>query len=282
MNDEEIIESILDGLTHIVVAKGQNPAQAWGTVSANYFDGFEVFDPRLSWDPEDDFILASNPIDAPIWPYDICFGYWRHEDGAPGWSFRRLRTANKIKWRGRLKTVYPRMIEHANFHVYSNGETWGSLAVLGLKEKSVVRCSLPEASKVGLLYKHQSFYGADKKDDKRGEFHEACIAHGLALWRQYKWSVLIGEPGLPRARFSTDPVGIREIFRLRDIPEGAKRRAALRHWVREHWRKKKRDSAADRAWIRSHLRGAENFDWSGFRCRIEPSIEDIAKNEAKK
>jgi len=106
------------------------------------------------------------------------------------------------------------------------------------------------------------------------------LAHGIMLRREYLWSVLLGEPGIPRARFVTDPLGVREAFRLRDIPSGKSRRAALRHWVRNHWRKHGRDSEADRAWVRAHMRGATDFTWNGFMCRVEPSRDDMRRNAA--
>jgi hypothetical protein len=58
------------------------------------------------------------------------------------------------------------------------------------------------------------------------------VVAGFSLRRRYLWSVLIGEAeDEPRGRFVTDPLGVREVFRLRDVPPGKQRRAALLHWV---------------------------------------------------
>jgi hypothetical protein len=92
--------------------------------------------------------------------------------------------------------------------------------------------------------------------------------------------VLLGEEGVPRARFVTDPIGVRAAFRLRDIPAGKTRRAALRHWVQEHWRKRRDPSKEDRAFVREYLRGATHFGWSGLSCQIEPSKEDQRRAKA--
>jgi hypothetical protein len=107
------------------------------------------------------------------------------------------------------------------------------------------------------------------------------IALGLALAIRYEWSVWIGHNDGPRVRFLTDPLGAREAFALRDLPPGKMRRAAIRHWVTAHWRRQKRDSAADRAWIREHLRGTTDFTWNGLRCRIQPSDFDVEKAAEK-
>lgn len=109
------------------------------------------------------------------------------------------------------------------------------------------------------------------------------VALGLALAMRYEWSVWIGHNDGPRVRFLTDPVGAREAFRFRDLSPGKLRRTALRHWVAAHWRMQKRDSAADRAWVRQHLRGATDFTWDGMRCRIQPpdfDVEQIAQRSA--
>jgi hypothetical protein len=87
--------------------------------------------------------------------------------------------------------------------------------------------------------------------------------------------VLLGEGVGPRARFVTDVQGIREVFRLRDVPAGQKRRAALLHWVKEHWRKQRCLTANDRIWVRTHLRGTWAFNWNGLHGQIEPSSDDI-------
>jgi len=88
--------------------------------------------------------------------------------------------------------------------------------------------------------------------------------------REKNWRVHLGYEGSPTISFVTDPVGAREAFRLRDIPNGEGRRKALRHWVEEHWRKQ-RDCEVK---VRSHFRGIESFTWNGLKCRILPSAED--------
>ena len=95
------------------------------------------------------------------------------------------------------------------------------------------------------------------------------LALGLALAARYEWSVWLGYGDGPRVRFLSEPARAREVFRLRDIPPGRKRRAALRNWVEGHWRRYGPDDG-DRAWIKRHLRGAVDFTWNGLRCRIQP------------
>jgi hypothetical protein len=101
---------------------------------------------------------------------------------------------------------------------------------------------------------------------------------GLALNIRYKWSVWLSYGWGPRLRFITDPHGAREAFRLRDIPEGRQRRAALRNWIVGHWRQT-RDDPESASWVRKHFRGAQEFTWNDLRCRIQPSDYDLEQYE---
>jgi hypothetical protein len=100
---------------------------------------------------------------------------------------------------------------------------------------------------------------------------------GLSIVRPEEWSVKLQFSGYPGVRFFTDPVGVREVFRLRDIPEGKSRREALRNWVTNHWRKKHDDPSA-LVEVRKHLRGATKFTWGGLRCEVEVARLDRIEN----
>lgn len=105
------------------------------------------------------------------------------------------------------------------------------------------------------------------------EYTGVCAAVAVANFDH--WMVSFGYEGTPLATLKTDPYGAREAFRLRDAPPGRQRRAALRHWVREHWRRTGNDDGS--ALVREHLRGALRFTWNGLSCEITPSIRDIAR-----
>ena len=107
----------------------------------------------------------------------------------------------------------------------------------------------------------------------------AQIALGLWALRPYQWRVYFAEDDRPGVEMPTDAVGARAAFRLRDLPPGRDRRAALRHWVREHWRQSRDDPTEERL-VRAHLRGAERFVWNGLHCQLTPALvtqEDAAE-----
>lgn len=60
---------------------------------------------------------------------------------------------------------------------------------------------------------------------------------------------------------------LKELFSLRDIPDGYKRRAALRHWVAKHLRSKP-TNPDEKVEVRKYLRGKESFDWFGIKGTI--------------
>lgn len=85
----------------------------------------------------------------------------------------------------------------------------------------------------------------------------------------------------PSLTLLTDPTGVKEFWKLRDIPEGRKRRAALLHWVESHWRQNRKDPEIE-SYVRKHLRGQEELTQGQFRATITPSQTDSIEEEAAK
>lgn len=83
------------------------------------------------------------------------------------------------------------------------------------------------------------------------------------------WNVRLSMPDSPGLLLATDPVGVRELLKMRDVPEGRTRRQALVHWVSEHWRKNRKDPSVEHL-VREHLRGATDCDWFGLHCKVLP------------
>lgn len=80
----------------------------------------------------------------------------------------------------------------------------------------------------------------------------------------------------PRVSLMTDPTGVKELWKFRDVPDGAKRRDALLHWVNEHWRKKRHDPDVE-GYVRSHLRGSRVFQHGSMSITVDESEEDQSK-----
>lgn len=59
----------------------------------------------------------------------------------------------------------------------------------------------------------------------------------------------------------------KELFKMREVEPGRKRRTALKHFVAEHSRRLPSDPN-ETIKIAKYLRGAERFNWDGFSCAI--------------
>jgi hypothetical protein len=83
----------------------------------------------------------------------------------------------------------------------------------------------------------------------------------------------------PSLTLLTDPTGVKEFWKLRDIPEGKRRRAALLHWVESHWRQNRKDPDVE-GYVRKHLRGQQELTQGQFSAKITPSETDSIEEES--
>lgn len=281
------IDIIIDSLAHLICSDPteQRDIAPIHRLSATLFDGFE---PLVSAMGGDDTILTGDTVDdQPIWPVNVAVGYplspGRTDWPEGSWQFHRYKTLNPKEWRGKIHKLFPRMLDIATATVTPAGKQISARTPVAL-----INGTLREIPRTDVGMHISSFgefcvnpgwfgYGREAVIGDASMIVGMRLLGGLALRRRYYWSVLLGEGSGPRVRFLTDAIGMREAFRLRDIPSGKARRAALLHWVREHWRKHRNPSAVDRAWIAAHLRGARSFNWNSLVCEIEPSQEDAER-----
>lgn len=99
----------------------------------------------------------------------------------------------------------------------------------------------------------------------------AALAQSMALTYRYEWGAQFAIEGSARIIVPVTPEGALELFNDRDKPADHDRRAALRHWVSQHLRKK---PGGDFSGVRAHLRGATTFNWRGFDVVLRPSQFD--------
>lgn len=280
MSDQsKLLDYTLDALAHLVGGADKRDGVRWPKAKIDAFDGFEILVAEVSGN---DDVLLGGANDAPVWPMDARWAApydpqldYENESG-DGWIFKRVCTLRPADWRGQLARVLPRMYERHESYINRAGDAWSAKHPLGVVGNKLVDVWAYNFAKAERIAPGQIHGGQSPVNDI--ERFDVNIAHGIELRREYLWSVLLGEEGLPRARFVTDALGVREAFRLRDIPPGRERRTALKHWVRQHWRQQRIDPEA-KSWVRAHMRGAVDFAWNGLSCRIEPSREDHRRNQ---
>ncbi|UPZ27687.1 hypothetical protein MUK60_07545 [Streptomyces sp. LRE541] len=114
-----------------------------------------------------------------------------------------------------------------------------------------------------------------------GEWTALRIALGIQFGRDYLWYAHLKRPGgQAGVMLPTTPEGARSLFRLRDYEPGASRRTALVHWVSEHSRRIRKDTAEEtEVWVREHLRGAVKFHWQDMEGAIYPAPYDLRRIE---
>jgi hypothetical protein len=99
------------------------------------------------------------------------------------------------------------------------------------------------------------------------------------LTARYQWHVAFGTlPDGPRLLFPTNPQHALKLFKDRNLAAGQNKRAALKHWVEEHWRDPNPEGDADLVYVCHHLRGQTQFNWKGFDCELFVSAFDLEKN----
>lgn len=168
-------------------------------------------------------------------------------------AFRRFRQVGLKEVRGRVAVYMPYMVEERTAWVDKARRT-GEPVVLYFGSNDAV-----------------NWFGIGNHMI-RGPMKDSTyleIAYGLSYTRQSQWLIGLQRDRQPAILLPTDPVGVREIFRMRDIPEGKKRRASLIGWVDAHYRKKHDDPTAE-IYVRKHLRGGTRFVWNGLACSINP------------
>jgi hypothetical protein len=236
-------------------------------LTARKFDGAEPFiDSSVTHDHyEDDYIIWTDarPEDLDS-RFDICLAVRNREDPS-GVGLQRARAVTADQVRGQVTRFHRHIVEVLIANIDHEGSAWTDRMLLGSND--------------GLTWRGISQGRASQPDLDAYWSDQICCMHGIAWLRPFFWSVRIGYENGPSIHLPTDPVGAQEVFRLRGIPEGKARRAALRTWITDHWRRSRTDEPSER-YVRQHLRGATEFHWNGLRCEIRPSSEDLARAEA--
>lgn len=172
----------------------------------------------------------------------------------------RVRSARREHATGRVRSLYPIMLRHDLAWVSTDGNV----------ETRAVEWAGWTGIQWTRITKDRCFTRLSSPEEIRVHSWAAC-AEAIAQYNNWRLVVSFGGPGLS---FWTDAVGAREILRLRDVPNGKQRRSALRHWVSEHWRKR-RDDGSSR--VRQHLRGRETCSWNGMHVEIIPAPAEMAQ-----
>lgn len=152
-------------------------------------------------------------------------------------------------------------------------------------EINIVNCDLEKRKCTIFLGFETGYFRVLSVTEKR--FQHFCFGvlakcRASELIRQASWVSNVSlEPKGISLDLPSDPTGVHEMWKLRDIPEGAKRRAALLHWVSDHWRQNRYDPEME-GYVRKHLRGQNECTLGGMKIHITPSAVDMHAVESAK
>lgn len=112
-------------------------------------------------------------------------------------------------------------------------------------------------------------YGIKAADNASSMVGLAC---GLQTFREYSWHIQFQfDSEAAPIIIAVDRKSLRYALRLRDVPEGKKRRAAALHLVSAHKRELE-DKEID---VRLHIRGAVCHLWQGCSMKVLPPVNDL-------
>jgi hypothetical protein len=110
------------------------------------------------------------------------------------------------------------------------------------------------------------------------------MALQLSLAYDYEWSCYIKEtPESLGVRIPIHPSSSKEVFMMRNLPEGKDRKRAIVNFVKDHYRTVKGCNNNERQiLVQKHLRGDLKFNWRGLEVHIIPSPYDLRKLKINK
>ena len=267
---DNLDQAIDDIATYLMIAAAKKKGNG---VNLNYFRGIEVFVPGLMEQIAASQLKREIPIEASLkdlTKFDRSLMMQMTEDANALCALQRFKRVAPKDVRGRVTRIMPYMLEMAIAGIWRDGKSLVSeRRYFGSFDDDLWQCIGPTTAEM---------YGSTMT---KPDATALIVATGLHFMRDYDWGVHLGYAGYPTINFPTDPTGVLEVFRLRDIPEGKTRRSALLHWVKEHWRKNRDDPGALTR-VQEHMRGQRTFVWNDLYCTIRPSPYDVRRLQAAK
>jgi|GEM_PF-2420777 len=268
-----------DVITFMTLAEPRIQWQGFTQIDPCYFDGADLWiEDAVDWLDQaaggKELIPTNLPPETLPRPVDVTMVH--DSTGDSDLQTARMRFVNPKTLRGKVHRFFPIM---ASIVVGSLSLSSGSISIeehiagaLGNKWVHVPLSPLTRVSGSGLCYTARTTGVYGNTQLNREVVNNMRVMSGWHFVRRAFWRVYLSLEGGIGVTFSTDEEGIREVFRLRDIPPGHRRRAAILHWVTAHYRQRRQASVESLTFVREHFRGVTQFNWNGLRCVIYPPI----------
>lgn len=239
-----------------------------GYLAPPHVTAFQGIDPRMLYVGQQHWLFKpAECTPAIVWPIDVCLINPNSPTG--GLQVYRYTSINPRDVRGIAHRVSPHMLR-LDIGADDGGKFITARTIishLGGRWVEANTRALHGGTTRSPIYKHE-------KNEPSGFANAGGLAIAIALNQRYEWAVNVGFSNTPSVRIATDPTGMKELFRLRDVLPGRDRRDALMNWVSDHWRQNRHDPDVE-IYVRKHMRGSTQFDWRGFNCEIVPARFDM-------
>lgn len=270
-------------------------SDAKNKVHLQNFDGAWLLDVSLRHKEKDDFTLK------PFGDFQVT------PDMFPNLNLRTLNLSGEVghlskykfldnKQKRNLENYKYIFSERSAFLDYGKQKWWTNENGYGFNKinniNNELNCILPMHTPLvkGAQYDKRAvarMIEAELKDPNSSYMHTLKGFHmalQLSLTYDYEWSCYIKEtPDSLGVRIPIHPSSSKEVFMMRNIPEGKSRKKAIVNFVKDHYRTIKGCNDNERqVLIQKHLRGDLKFKWRGLEVHITPSPYDLRRTKTTK
>lgn len=192
------------------------------------------------------------------------------------YQIAKVKSVRPSECRGKIRIFSPTIVNILFTHIWADGgyATTSCYFIYDSRQNKWVDATQGLDNPFNNPHLNKAYQSDDQKINN---IIKTCIC--LQFYSRYTWIARLGYSGKHNIDLWINPRSARHLFKLRDIPEGGNRRAAIKNWVSQHWRQKDYCTEEDRVFVRQHLRGAIDFKWRGFNVQIIPSEYDLEQNE---
>lgn len=274
---------VIEGLLAAKIGNLTGDADSVATLPVNFFQNISL---ELLYADEDEWWVFNPSETTPdvLWPIDVCMISHNEERADDRFDFdlTHIVSVSPKQARGKARLFSKYMIQGTAMGL--NGDLNSLHSEFGGVRYYSSFLGKRWVTSSGTRYLWEGtgdnprpiprYQRAQEEFDKSGP--SLCI--GVALRHRYEWAVSIGYEESPSVRVAIDPTAVKELFKFREVPSGARRREALLRWVDEHWRQNRTDPEIEN-YVRKHLRGGTRFNWEGLDVTIMIPDFDIEQDE---
>lgn len=183
----------------------------------------------------------------------------------------------------------PKVIER-RYAVISKDEKWYTTGDYQLNKEiemngNIVSVPVPTSINPNYYIRKEDISEHIKSPEYMELVKQYNMAMNVKLTGYYEWFVYIKEDEKSLGvKIPVAPEAAKEVFALRETQEGARRKKAICHFVKEHYRtvKSEYNEEERQTLVKQHLRGETKFNWRGLQVHIIPAEYDLNRIKTKK